>query len=140
MPPRIHAFAGASAEPMTQAPGMDDDEGAPPELPGTNVTILNADGEILSSTSPDSPEELERRRAAGAAKLASRPKPAAQASPAGMTAPVAAQPPLSATLAAAGNPERALRLRCLELAARSGETDPDKLMERAKAFLSFVDG
>ena len=132
MPVRVHAFAGASPDPLPESSvSMDDDEGAPPALPpGGRITKVNADGEIESSDTSLTPEQLAKRS----------PAPPRKPEPAATPAPVAGQPPLSATLAAAGYPERALRLRCLELSARGGELDPDKLMERARAFLAFVEG
>jgi hypothetical protein len=123
----VHSFAGASPEPIAAA-AFDDDEGAPPALPpGGRITKVNSDGEIESSDTSLTPEQLAKRQ----------PSPPRKPETAAPPAPVAGQP-LSAAIAALGNPERALRLRCLELAARSGETDPDKLMDRARAFLDFV--
>ena len=126
----VHSFAGASPDPLPAA-AIDDDEGAPPALPpGGRITKVNSEGEIESSDESLTPEALAKRP----------PAPPRKPEPATTPAPTAAQPPLSATLAAAGYPERALRLRCLELSARGGELDPDKLMERARAFLAFVEG
>jgi hypothetical protein len=125
----VHSFAGASPEPLP-ASAIDDDEGAPPALPpGGRITKVNSDGEIESSDTSLTPEELARR--------AKEPPRKAAPSSAVTSAPVAGQP-LSSAIAALGNPERALRLRCLELAARSGETDSAKLMDRAREFLDFV--
>lgn len=129
---REHTFVGTQANPITStiagAPG--DDDGAPPAMPSNGrVTTVGGDGEVVAdSTFPRDADDLIAKREAAAAKMA---------------APKARQRPTPEDphpiMMAAGDPRTAIRLRCLELSARSGEVDPAKIIADARALLDFVE-
>ena len=126
MPPRIHSVAG-NGEIVTLGVVDIDDEGAPPPMPPGGRIYKDAEIDA-AATSPANEFELAAKRDAAAAKLAARPSaPAASVATAGA---LVAPPPVTG---------REIRLRCLDIATRSGETDPVKVLAAAREMFSFVE-
>ena len=128
---RVHTVAG-NGEIVEQV--EPDDEGAPPALPpGGRVHTVDNEGTIqfapVSSSSPQSEADLIAKRDEAAAKLASK-RPARQ-----RPTPEELHPLVQVL----DTPEKSIRLRCLELSARSGETDPVKIVADARALYAFVE-
>lgn len=111
MAERVHTFVGTGMEPVSII-DPDMDEGAPPPMPQGTARPAPALGESRTL----SPEDVEMRRAA------------------------AAQGPLQLVSAPATPTGMQVRLRCLELAAASGHTDPGTIMQIARTFLDFLTG
>lgn len=131
MPLRVHDFSGTNPNPVAAYDSVptDDDEGAPPALPsGARVTRVGGDGEISSeSISLQSAAEIEIERAKAAAKLAAGRKPRA------------AQRVGKYEIAPDPSDARALRARCLEIAARGNEDSAEDVIAAARALLAFVE-
>lgn len=131
MPLRVHDFSGTNPNPVAQYDAgdpMGDDEGAPPVMPpGARVTKVGGDGEIVADASPQSEADLAIERAKAAAKLAAGRKPRA------------AQKISKYEIVPDPNEARALRARCLEIAARGNEDSAEDVIAAARALLAFVE-
>lgn len=130
---RVHDFSGTNPNPVAQYDAgdpMGDDEGAPPVMPpGARVTQVGGDGEIVADVSPQSEADLAIERAKAAAKLAAGRKPRARQMK-GAPGMEFVPDPLDA---------RALRARCLEIAARGNEDSAEDVIAAARALLAFVE-
>ena len=127
---RVTTFAGARPDPLA---AEIDDEGAPPPS-DARVTILDASGDIVSSSSPQTVGELEAKRAEAAAKISSAPPPPAEPAKRG---PYAKR---STSLIEIPDDPRALRKYCLDVAMKSGLTDIPDLLNAARALMEFLEG
>lgn len=131
---RVHDFSGTNPNSIATYDASEptgDDEGAPPMMPsGARVTKIGDDGEITAeSSTPQSEAEMAIEKAKAAAKLAAGRKPRAAKVP----RPGEASPALDIGDA------RALRARCLEIAARGNEDSAEDVIAAARALLAFVE-
>lgn len=130
MPVREHHFVGTNPNPVAvfEAGQGPDDDATPPMPANGRVTKFGADGaEQASSGSPRSEAEIAAIAArVGAPKAPSRRQPT----------PEELHPPYFVDMS---DPGKGIRLRCLELSARSGKTDPTEIIADAKALFQFVE-
>ncbi|MBV8473812.1 MAG: hypothetical protein JO107_16600 [Hyphomicrobiales bacterium] len=122
----VHNFASNGA-PI--AANFEEEEGLPPQ-DGARVTVFDANGDVVSqppgpSPAPQLPDDLEKRRAEAAAKLAAPKQPLA---------------PQNVPLKdAIFDDARRFRMRCLELAVAGGATDPQAILATARDLYRFVE-
>ena len=108
---KVHTFTAAGTPVPTSL--ADDDDGAPPTLPGARVTKVGGDGEIVAVE--PSANDVEQARAA-AARIAAK----------------------QAEVTASKEDTAELRKFCLEVAAKGGNPNPADIIRAAKEFRDFV--
>lgn len=133
MAPRVnvHEFSAGSREPVASyVEGANaDDEGAPPSMPA-NTRITRDDVVIGEATSPQSEMDLVAKREVAAAKLKAAPKRLPRVDDFGFPGQVQIMP----------HPDpRALRARCLEIAAKGSATEPAEIIAQARELYAFVE-